>query len=105
MYLKKSIILIFNFICFKICKIQGAESIKDYRPIVVANFKFKIISKILADRLALVAARILISMGLCRADRFKIVLVLLLKLLTCFLKRFTEAMWLTKLIFTKLLTL
>ena len=40
-------------------KIQGAESIKDYRPIVVANFKFKIISKILADRLALVAARII----------------------------------------------
>jgi len=32
---------------------------KDYRPIVVANFKFKIISKILADRLALVAARII----------------------------------------------
>ena len=40
-------------------KIQGVESIKDYRPIVVVNFKFKIISKILADRLALVAARII----------------------------------------------
>jgi len=40
-------------------KIQGAEYIKDYRPIVVVNFKFKIISKILADRLALVAARII----------------------------------------------
>jgi len=39
--------------------IVGAESIKDYRPIFVANFKFKIISKILADRLALVAARII----------------------------------------------
>jgi len=35
-------------------KIQGADSIKDYRPIVVANFKFKIISKILANKLALV---------------------------------------------------
>jgi len=40
-------------------KIKGADSIKDYRPIVVVNFKFKIISKILADRLALVAARII----------------------------------------------
>jgi len=38
-----------------ITKIQGVEYIKDYRPIVVANFKFKIIFKILADRLALVA--------------------------------------------------
>ena len=42
-------------------KIQGVDSIKDYRPIVVANFKFKIISKILADRLAFVAARIISS--------------------------------------------
>jgi len=40
-------------------KIKGIESIKDSRPIVVANFKFKIISKILANRLALVAARII----------------------------------------------
>jgi len=40
-------------------KIQGVESIKDYRPIIFANFKCKIISKILADRLALVAARII----------------------------------------------
>ena len=42
-----------------ILKIQGAEYIKDYRPIVVANFKFKVISKILADWLALVAIRII----------------------------------------------
>jgi len=40
-------------------KIQGANFIKDYRTIVVANFKFQIISKILANRLALVAARII----------------------------------------------
>jgi len=40
-------------------KVQGTDSIQDYRPIAVANFKFKIISKILADRLALVAARII----------------------------------------------
>jgi len=39
-------------------KIQGAEFIKDYKPIV-ANFKFKIISMILADRLTLVAVRII----------------------------------------------
>jgi len=40
-------------------KIQDVESIKDYRPIVVANFKFKIVSKILTDRLALMATRII----------------------------------------------
>jgi len=43
-------------------KIQGVESIKDYMSIVVANFKFNIISKILADRLALVAV-IIISLN------------------------------------------
>jgi len=46
-------------VVFFIPKIQGVDSIKDYRPIVVANFKFKIISKILADRLALVAVSII----------------------------------------------
>jgi len=40
-------------------KTQADESIKDFRPIVVANFKFKIISKILVDRLAIVATRII----------------------------------------------
>jgi len=40
-------------------KIQGAKYIKDYRSITVANFKFKIIFKIWADRLAFVAARII----------------------------------------------
>jgi len=40
-------------------KIQGADSIRDYRSIVAANFKFKIISKILVVRLARVATRII----------------------------------------------
>ena len=39
--------------------IQGVNSIKDVRPITNANFKFKIISKILADRYAVVASRII----------------------------------------------
>ncbi|XP_058770393.1 uncharacterized protein LOC131644024 [Vicia villosa] len=34
-------------------KIPNAESIEQYRPIAIANFKHKIITKILADRLAL----------------------------------------------------
>jgi len=42
-----------------ILKIQDAESIKDYRLIVVVNFKFKIISKILVDRLVLMTAIII----------------------------------------------
>jgi len=40
-------------------KIQGADSIKDSRSIVIANLKFKIISKILTDRLAMVSSRII----------------------------------------------
>jgi len=40
-------------------KIQGVDSIKDFRLIVVANFKFKVISKILADRLVVVASKII----------------------------------------------
>jgi len=48
-----------NNVVSLILKIQGADSIKDYMPIVVANFKFKIVSKILANRLALVAVIII----------------------------------------------
>jgi hypothetical protein len=33
-------------------KIPNADAIEQYRPIALANFKFKIISKVLADRLA-----------------------------------------------------
>lgn len=33
-------------------KIQGANNLDNFRPIAMANFKYKIISKILADRLA-----------------------------------------------------
>jgi len=33
-------------------KIPNADTIDKYRPITLANFKFKIISKVLADRLA-----------------------------------------------------
>ena len=36
-------------------KFQDVESIKDYRPIVVVNFKFKIIYKILMDKAILIA--------------------------------------------------
>jgi len=44
-----------NIVVSLIPKIQGADSIKDYRPVVVAHLKFKIISKVLVDRPALVA--------------------------------------------------
>ena len=48
-----------NNVVSLIPKTLGANSVKDFRPIVVANFKFKIISKILVDRLAIVVARII----------------------------------------------
>lgn len=42
-------------------KFKGAVSITDYRPITLANFQFKIIYKVLADRLATIAPRIISS--------------------------------------------
>lgn len=39
-------------------KFKGANKITDYRPIALTNFKFMIISKVLADRLEIVAPRI-----------------------------------------------
>jgi hypothetical protein len=33
-------------------KKENDDSVNDYRPIAIANFKFKLISKIIADRLA-----------------------------------------------------
>jgi hypothetical protein len=33
-------------------KLDNADNVNDYRPIAIANFKFKLISKIIADRLA-----------------------------------------------------
>jgi len=40
-------------------KVPGANSMGDYRPIALANFQFKIITKILADRLAYITSRII----------------------------------------------
>ena len=40
-------------------KFKGADSIEQYRPIALANFQFKIITKILADRLAIIASKII----------------------------------------------
>lgn len=40
-------------------KVHGAEKIEDFRPTSLANFQFKIITKILADRLANIAPKII----------------------------------------------
>ncbi|XP_019465329.1 PREDICTED: uncharacterized protein LOC109363519 [Lupinus angustifolius] len=40
-------------------KFPGADRIEDLRPIALANFQFKIISKVLADRLAIIAPKII----------------------------------------------
>ncbi|XP_019435878.1 PREDICTED: uncharacterized protein LOC109342329 [Lupinus angustifolius] len=42
-------------------KFPGADKIEDFRPIALANFQFKIITKVLADRLASVAPKIISS--------------------------------------------
>ncbi|CAL0326169.1 unnamed protein product [Lupinus luteus] len=42
-------------------KFPGADRIEDFRPIALANFQFKIITKVLADRLALIAPKIVSS--------------------------------------------
>lgn len=40
-------------------KMPNADRIEDFRPIALANFQFKIINKVLADRLSGIAARII----------------------------------------------
>ena len=40
-------------------KVPGAATMADFRPIALANFQFKIITKILADRLAIICMRII----------------------------------------------
>ncbi|XP_019460146.1 PREDICTED: uncharacterized protein LOC109359906 [Lupinus angustifolius] len=40
-------------------KVIGADKMDDFRPIAMANFQFKIISKVLADRLASIAPKII----------------------------------------------
>lgn len=42
-----------------IAKISGASSMGDFRHIALANFQFKIVTKILADRLALICMRVI----------------------------------------------
>lgn len=39
-------------------KFDGADKIEDFRPIALANFQFKIITKVIADRLATIAPKI-----------------------------------------------
>jgi hypothetical protein len=40
-------------------KCPGAKSMGDYRPIALANFHFKIVTKIVADRLSVITSRII----------------------------------------------
>lgn len=40
-------------------KIPGADNLENFRPIALANFQFKILTKILADRLGLIASKII----------------------------------------------
>lgn len=40
-------------------KFPGADMIENYRPIALANFQFKIITKVLADRLSVIAPKII----------------------------------------------
>jgi len=42
-----------------ILKVPGARTMGDYRPIALANFQFKIVTKIVADRLACITSRII----------------------------------------------
>jgi len=48
-----------NNLIVLIPKVPGPRVMGDYRPIALANFQFKVITKILADRLAIVTMRII----------------------------------------------
>jgi len=40
-------------------KVHGADKLNNFRPIALANFQFKLITKILADRLGVIASKII----------------------------------------------
>lgn len=40
-------------------KFQGVDRIEDYRPIALANFQLKVIAKVLADKLSMIAPKII----------------------------------------------
>lgn len=42
-----------------ILKVLGADTVENFRPIALANFQFKIITKVLADRLANLVPKII----------------------------------------------
>jgi hypothetical protein len=56
-------------------KVPGAASMDEFRPIALANFQFKIVTKILADRLAIICMHISLwsSVGLSVTVIFQIV--------------------------------
>lgn len=68
-------------------KFKGADKIEDFRPIALANYQFKIITKVLADRLAIIAPKIISEeqRGFIKVDRFQNVFALLRKQLTCWI--------------------
>jgi len=70
----------------------------------VAKFGFKIFSKILTDRLPSIAVMSLpIKMVLLKVFTLKIVLISLRKSLISFLRKYLVVMWISRLIFLKLL--
>jgi len=87
-------------------KVQDDVFIKDFRSIVVANFRFKVISKILADRLGIVCGMVIFHNhnGFIKGVRLTIVFVLFLRLLTCCRERPRVVMLILRLIFLKFLT-
>ena len=70
-------------------KIKDVVDIENFRPIAVANFKYKVISKILTDRLALLAPKLISpsSVALFEIVILLIVLAQPLNVLTWFGKR------------------
>jgi len=75
---------------------NNADSVSDYRPIANANFKFKIILKILANRLSKIMPAITFvqQRGSSKEEALKITFVSLQKLLIFFIRILLEATWL-----------
>lgn len=66
-------------------KFVKADKIESFRPIALANFQFKIITKILADRLSLIAPKIISETkeGSSKVEISQIAYALLQKPLIC----------------------
>lgn len=87
-------------------KIPRVDCIEKFHPLALANFKFKVITKVLVDKLAKVDPKIisLEQKGFIQGRKLKSVLASHMKCSTCCILIILVVIWCEKLMLGKLLT-